>query len=55
MDGDAFEVRDKVVAFTSYEDYLDSQVSELDIFYLQDEELARQLIGAYLLGRACSH
>lgn len=44
MDGDAFEVRDKVVAFSTYEDYLDSQVSELDIFYLQDEELARQLI-----------
>jgi len=45
MDGDAFEVRDKVVAFASYEDYLDSQVSELDMFYLEDEDLARQLIG----------
>jgi len=43
-EGDAFEMRDKAVAFASYEDYLDSQVSELDMFYLEDEELARQLI-----------
>lgn len=45
---DMFEVRDKVVAFSNYEDYLDSQVSELDMFYLEDEDLARQLIGEWL-------
>jgi Domain of unknown function (DUF4464) len=44
---DMFEVRDKVVAFSNYEDYLDSQVSELDMFYLEDEDLARQLIGEW--------
>lgn len=44
-EGDAFELRDKAAAFSSYEDYLDSQVSELDMFYLEDEELARHLIG----------
>ncbi|KAG6576581.1 Pyruvate kinase [Phytophthora cinnamomi] len=29
--------------FATYEDYLDSQLSETDLFYLEDEELARQL------------
>lgn len=43
--GDAFEIRDKAVLFASYEDYLDSQVTEQDMFYLEDEDLARQLIG----------
>lgn len=31
-------------AFATYEDYLDSQVSTTDMFYLEDEELARQLV-----------
>lgn len=30
--------------FTSYEDYLDSQISDTDMFYLEDEDLARQLV-----------
>ncbi|RQM19084.1 hypothetical protein B5M09_013340, partial [Aphanomyces astaci] len=30
--------------YATYEDYLDSQISETDIFYLEDEELARQLV-----------
>ncbi|EGZ15652.1 hypothetical protein PHYSODRAFT_302108 [Phytophthora sojae] len=30
--------------FATYEDYLDSQLSETDLFYLEDEELARQLV-----------
>ncbi|KAJ1456316.1 hypothetical protein M885DRAFT_517798 [Pelagophyceae sp. CCMP2097] len=30
--------------FASYEDYLDAQVSETDMYYLEDEELARQLV-----------
>jgi Domain of unknown function (DUF4464) len=31
-------------SFATYEDYLDSQVSPLDLFYLEDEDLARQLV-----------
>lgn len=30
--------------FPTYEDYLDSQITEKDLNYLQDEELARQLV-----------
>jgi len=30
--------------FDSYEDYLDSQITETDLYYLEDEELARQLV-----------
>ena len=30
--------------FATYEDYLDSQVSETDMYYLEDEELARHLV-----------
>ena len=28
----------------SYEEYLDSQITKVDLFYLEDEELARDLI-----------
>ena len=30
--------------YTKYEDYLDDQMSDEDLFYLEDKELARQLI-----------
>nr|CUU98611.1 hypothetical transcript [Hymenolepis microstoma] len=30
--------------FESYEDYLDSQITDTDLFYLEDEELARKLV-----------
>lgn len=30
--------------FTTYEDYLDAQVSSTDMYYLEDEDLARQLV-----------
>ena len=30
--------------FATYEDYLDSQISPIDLFYLEDEDLARQLV-----------
>jgi len=33
-----------VTSFATYEDYLDSQITELDMYYLDDEELARQLV-----------
>ena len=31
-------------AFDTYEDYLDSQITATDVFYLEDVELARQLV-----------
>ncbi|XP_041485621.1 cilia- and flagella-associated protein 299-like [Lytechinus pictus] len=33
-----------VTEFNTYEDFLDSQISSLDLYYLEDEELARQLV-----------
>lgn len=30
--------------FATYEDFLDSQISAVDLYYLEDEELARQLV-----------
>jgi len=33
-----------VTDFATYEDFLDSQVSPVDLYYLEDEELARQLV-----------
>lgn len=36
---------DSVAAeFASYEDYLDRQITPLDLYYLEDNELARQLV-----------
>uniref|UniRef100_H2Z9R1 Cilia- and flagella-associated protein 299 n=1 Tax=Ciona savignyi TaxID=51511 RepID=H2Z9R1_CIOSA len=33
-----------VTEFATYEDFLDSQITSLDLYYLEDEELARQLV-----------
>ena len=33
-----------VTDFATYEDFLDSQITQLDLYYLEDEELARQLV-----------
>ncbi|XP_041956003.1 cilia- and flagella-associated protein 299 isoform X2 [Alosa sapidissima] len=33
-----------VTEFHSYEDFLDSQITSLDLYYLEDEELARHLV-----------
>ncbi|CAG5121589.1 unnamed protein product [Candidula unifasciata] len=33
-----------VTEFNTYEDFLDSQITPLDLFYLEDQELARQLV-----------
>jgi len=35
---------DTLDAFATYEDYLDSQISTTDMYYLEDEDLARQLV-----------
>mmetsp|Transcript_6057 Transcript_6057/g.7420 ORF Transcript_6057/g.7420 Transcript_6057/m.7420 type:complete len:232 (-) Transcript_6057:116-811(-) len=34
----------EVDKYETYEDYLDSQISEKDMYYLQDQSLARQLV-----------
>ncbi|XP_030622180.1 cilia- and flagella-associated protein 299 [Chanos chanos] len=42
---DSAAPRDRdIVQFQTYEDYLDSKITPLDLYYLEDEELARQLI-----------
>ncbi|KAJ3052328.1 hypothetical protein HDU79_008562 [Rhizoclosmatium sp. JEL0117] len=33
-----------VTEFSTYEDYLDSQITPIDLYYLEDKELARQLV-----------
>ncbi|KAM9544956.1 cilia- and flagella-associated protein 299 [Salvelinus alpinus] len=33
-----------VTEFQTYEDFLDSQITSLDLYYLEDEDLARQLV-----------
>ncbi|CAK8683128.1 cilia- and flagella-associated protein 299-like [Clavelina lepadiformis] len=33
-----------ITEFVTYEDFLDSQITSLDLYYLEDEELARQLV-----------
>ena len=35
---------DDALKYATYEDYLDSQISSVDMYYLEDEELARQLV-----------
>nr|XP_056711769.1 cilia- and flagella-associated protein 299-like [Euleptes europaea] len=33
-----------VTQFNTYEDYLDSQITTQDLYYLENEEMARQLV-----------
>nr|KAG5701214.1 hypothetical protein BaRGS_008590 [Batillaria attramentaria] len=33
-----------VTEFNTYEDFLDSQITSFDLYYLEDQELARQLV-----------
>lgn len=35
---------DAVTEFVSYEEYLDSHITAEDLYYLEDKELARQLV-----------
>ena len=35
---------DVVEQFDTYEDYLDSQLTNTDMFYLEEEDVARQLV-----------
>ena len=42
LDGEGLD--DQLEKFETYEQYLDEQMDEKDLFYLEDNELARQLI-----------
>ena len=42
--GDDAAALDVVERFETYEDYLDSQLTANDMGYLEDEEMARQLV-----------
>ena len=45
MEDEVNQVVDGIVGeFGTYEDYLDSQISATDLYYLEDEDLARQLV-----------
>ena len=45
FDDDEADMLDNGLAeYEKYEDYLDDQLSDEDLFYLEDKELARQLI-----------
>ncbi|KAF6129320.1 cilia and flagella associated protein 299 [Phyllostomus discolor] len=42
---DGLTALDKIVTqFNTYENYLDSQITDEDLYYLEDEDLARQLV-----------
>lgn len=41
--------------FETYEDYLDSQITPVDLFYLEDKELARQLVELGYRGNGETH
>ena len=41
--------------YQTYEDYLDSQITPIDIYYLEDEDLARQLVVRTPTTRLCLH
>eukprot|EP00899_Mesostigma_viride_P017864 jgi/Mesvir1/26079/Mv06802-RA.1 len=42
--GDLAGVGDLMTEFNTYEDYLDQQITQTDMYYLEDIELARQLV-----------
>merc|ERR1711934_398985 len=44
MDDDITLANDNTAEYATYEDFLDSQISPYDLYYLEDEELARQLV-----------
>eukprot|EP01119_Soliformovum_irregulare_P023369 TRINITY_DN8152_c0_g1_i1.p1 TRINITY_DN8152_c0_g1~~TRINITY_DN8152_c0_g1_i1.p1 ORF type:complete len:235 (-),score=64.71 TRINITY_DN8152_c0_g1_i1:726-1430(-) len=45
MDGDRTSTVDSIVAeYDTYEDYLDSQITPKDLYFLEDEDLARRVV-----------
>eukprot|EP00277_Geminigera_cryophila_P013105 CAMPEP_0179453208 /NCGR_PEP_ID=MMETSP0799-20121207/37095_1 /TAXON_ID=46947 /ORGANISM="Geminigera cryophila, Strain CCMP2564" /LENGTH=235 /DNA_ID=CAMNT_0021249903 /DNA_START=14 /DNA_END=721 /DNA_ORIENTATION=+ len=43
-EGDLADIADDALKYETYEQYLDSQISPMDIYYLEDQDLARQLV-----------
>ena len=41
---DVGDIADDALKYDTYEQYLDSQISQLDLYYLEDQDLARQLV-----------
>ena len=50
-DEDAELLDNGLAKFKDYEEYLDEQTSDTDLFYLEDKELARKLIEVGLHGK----
>ncbi|XP_013775426.1 uncharacterized protein C4orf22 homolog isoform X2 [Limulus polyphemus] len=45
MENDIHVSSDQIITeFNTYEEFLDSQITPLDLYYLEDEEVARQLV-----------
>merc|ERR1712080_278942 len=44
MEDDFAHPYEEIERFTTYEDYLDNQITPQDRFYLEEDELARQLV-----------
>merc|ERR1711865_1287189 len=44
MEDDFAHPYEEIERFTTYEDYLDYQITPTDRFYLEEDELARQLV-----------
>eukprot|EP00292_Cryptomonas_paramecium_P014076 CAMPEP_0113693594 /NCGR_PEP_ID=MMETSP0038_2-20120614/19749_1 /TAXON_ID=2898 /ORGANISM="Cryptomonas paramecium" /LENGTH=235 /DNA_ID=CAMNT_0000615679 /DNA_START=6 /DNA_END=713 /DNA_ORIENTATION=+ /assembly_acc=CAM_ASM_000170 len=42
--GEVGDIQDDALKFDTYEQYLDSQISPMDLYYLEDQDLARQLV-----------
>eukprot|EP00961_Rhodomonas_salina_P275694 3724785-Rhodomonas_salina.1 len=42
--GDLADIADDALKYDTYEQYLDSQISPMDLYYLDDQDLARQLV-----------
>ena len=52
FDDDEADLLDNGLAeFTNFEEYLDAQMQEEDLFYLEDQELSRQLISVGYHGK----
>lgn len=43
-EGELADIADDALKYDTYEQYLDSQISPMDIYYLEDQDLARQLV-----------
>ena len=49
------DIADDALKYDTYEQYLDSQISQMDLYYLEDQDLARQLVELGLICYGESH